>query len=177
MGKIKKLMPLALCMLGIIGNNAMAAASNNGVANGSVLVKATVPQMCTIADGTFLNFDMGEFINVEKSTLVQYNFKCKQNAIISFAIELGSNPNSTAALRRLPLNGEQGDVKNYLNYSINSVSAAGTPVGDTTSPFTKKIISSNGTETVNFYAVLKEAQNNASVGSYSDTLQATIEYH
>lgn len=179
MNKMKAIIASSLLSIGFLSGNIAnaqtAPSSSSGSATGNMTIKATVPQMCDIKTGTFFNFDMGEFLNIEKQQTSYYLLKCKTNTTIKISIGLGTNPNSTATKRRMPLNGEAGDVKHYLEYSLHYSSPNQPAIGADGITRNLGTVSSSG-ENFPLVARLYATQPALAVGTYSDDLDVTIDY-
>jgi spore coat protein U-like protein len=146
----------------------------SGSATGNFTVSTTVNQTCatsspTLDFGAYNPITTNATANLDSSTTITVN--CQFDANVTLAFDLGTSAlagHCGPSPQRCMANGN-----NYLSYNIYTSSSdrsSGTPW---TSPVTETV--SGGSSTISIYGRVPGGQD-ASVGTYSDSVVATVYY-
>jgi len=165
------LLVVALCL------GAPPAARARSSASATMTVTATVISTCTISSGNlaFGNYDaVGANATTPLNATSQISTTCTQGATATVDIDAGLNPSGTgnAQQRRM-----KGTGTNYLLYDIYQDASRNQRWGTKTSGTTRPVTGTGaGTpESLTAYGSVPSGQN-ASVGSYTDSVAVTVNY-
>jgi spore coat protein U-like protein len=144
-----------------------------GSTTGTIAVSATVVASCTVAT-TPLNF--GTSINVLSGAPINgtatVTTTCSNEAPYTIKLNAGTTSGATVTARKMA--GGTGGT-DTLNYSLSAVSNGGSNWGNDAS--TDVDDTGNGTAQAHtVYGQIPSGQNTVSVGAYTDTITATVDF-
>ena len=142
-----------------------------GTAPASIPVSATVNSNCLIS-ATSLGFGIYDPLQASDDNVTStISVKCNKGAVVSIALDKGLGANASETARSMSLAGK--DPLNYAlyadaSYATNWGTTAGAQLATGTGLNTAVVLTIHGKIPMNQYT--------ASVGTYSDTIIATVTY-
>ena len=159
----------------LLAGTAVLAASpafaGSTVATQTIGVGLTIEDQCTITAPASLSFGTHGIILSDVNAQADMTIECTKETPYSIALDAGLNSASATSTTRAMKSGS-----NYINYDLYSGSAGGTFWGHTVGTDTVNSSSAAGAdEVITIYGQVPSHQNQP-VGTYSDTVTATIWY-
>ena len=165
---------IVAALFGVLATLIPALTKASGSSSGNLSVSTTVNQICgtsspTLDFGTYYPITANATANLDSSTTITIN--CAFDESLTLGFDLGANALAShcgASPQRCMANGA-----NYLKYNIYATT--GERASD--SPWTSAVPEtvSGGTATISIYGRVPAGQDVA-VGSYSDSIVATVYY-
>lgn len=150
---------------------ASPAFAGSTVATQQIGVGLTIEDQCTITAPATLSFGTHGIILSDVNGQANMTIECTKQTPYSIALDAGLNGANAVNTTRAMKSGS-----NYIDYDLYSGSAGGTLWGDTVGTDTVDSASAAGAdEVITIYGQVPSHQNEP-VGTYADTVTATIWY-
>jgi len=168
---MKRISLFAALLTGTAVISAAPAFAGNTVATQTIGVGLVIEDQCTISAPATLSFGTHGIILSDVNAQADMTIECTKETPYSIALDAGLNSASAGTTTRAMKSGS-----NYIDYDLYSGSAGGTFWGHTVGTDTVDSASAAGAdEVITIYGQVPSHQNQP-IGTYADTVTATIWY-